>query len=571
MINTKNLGDIMDYKKLANLLFPEINKDINYYFEKYPKRKLEKNAQVTRIAPSPTGFLHLGTAYGALIDFLVAKKSNGVFYMRLEDTDQKREIENAGQIAYDMLCYYGITPNEGYAGNNKQVGDYGNYIQSQRIEIYKTFAKHLVEIGRAFPCFCEKSENIEDILNRRSEQLEKTENIETKDPCRNLTYEQIEENIKLGKPFALRLLSKGNANNTFEFDDLIKGKRILRENDKDIVLLKSNGIPPYSLAHLVDDTLMGTTLVVRGEEWYSSLPAHLELFDAFGFPRLNYAHTPVICKLDEQGNKRKLSKRKDIEADVRYYIEKGYPKQSVVEYLLNLLNSDFEDWRLKNPTLNYFDFDFDISKIGSNNPMFDILKLEDISKNIISYYPAQQIYDEVCNWTKQYDKNFYKILTNNKEKCLELFSIDRINTPKPRKDIAKWSDIKNLYNYVFNELYENKNFNNFEFDDKITNENKIAVLKAYLPLYSENDDKQIWFDKIKSICEPLGFCSDMKTFRKSPENFLGSVADISGIIRIALTGRKNTPDLYFISKLLGQAEVLKRINECINLLSNKSS
>ncbi len=558
----------MDYKKLADLLFPDVKNDIEFYFNKYPKRELNDGAEVTRIAPSPTGFLHLGTAYGALIDYLIARKSDGVFYMRLEDTDQKREIENAGSIAYDMLCYYDIKPTEGYTGNNAQIGDYGDYIQSHRIDIYRTFAKHLVSIGRAFPCFCEKSENKEDILARRNEQLESGDNIETKDPCRNLTYEEIEQNIKMGKPFAIRLLSKGDAEKTFEFDDLIKGKRTLRENDKDIVLLKSNGIPPYSLAHIVDDTLMGTTIVVRGEEWYSSLPAHLEVFDAFGFNRPKYAHTPVICKHDEQGNKRKLSKRKDAEADARYYIEKGYPKQAVVEYLLNLLNSDFEEWRMNNPTSDYNDFNFDISKIGSNNPMFDIVKLEDISKQIISHYTPEQIYENVCEWAKEFDKDFYEVLRNNKDICLQLFSIDRVDTPKPRKDIGKWSDVKGLYSYMFKELCNLNDLSKYEFNENISKENTVKVLKAYLPIYNENDDKQMWFDKIKGICEPLGFSADMKAYKKNPELFLGSVADVSGIIRVAVTGRKNTPDLFYICKLLGANEVRNRIQSAMELLSN---
>ncbi len=555
----------MDYKKLADLLFPKIDKDISYYLDLYKKRNLPQNAQVTRIAPSPTGFLHLGTAYGALIDYLIAYKSNGVFYMRLEDTDQKREIQNAGQIAYDMLCYYGITPSEGYAGDNKQCGDYGDYVQSHRIEIYQTFAKYLVSIGRAFPCFCEKAENKDDIIERRSEQLENCDNIETKDPCRNLSYDEIEQRIKEGKPFALRLLSKGNSQNTFEFYDQIKGQRTIRENDKDFVILKSNGVPPYSLAHVVDDTLMGTTLVVRGEEWYPSLSAHLELFDAFNFTRPQYAHTPVICKLDN-GNKRKLSKRKDIEADVRFYIVEGYPKLAVIDYLLNLLNSDFEQWRLNNPTTDYHEFNFEISKIGSNNPIFDIVKLQDISKNIISYYTPEQIYDNVVAWAKEYDNEFYNVLINNKDKSIEFFGVDRINTTKPRKDISKWSDISKLYDYMYNELYC-PTLAQYEFDDKFDKATIINVLNTYTPLYNENDDKQVWFDKIKSICEPLGFCADMKIYRKNPEDYVGSVADISGIIRVAITTRKNTPDLYYISKLLGKTEIVKRFNDVIDMLT----
>ena len=553
----------MDYKKLADLLFPNIDKDIDFYLNKFKKRDLPNGAEVTRIAPSPTGFLHLGTAYGALIDYLTAYKSNGVFYMRLEDTDQKREIENAGQIAYDMLCYYGITPTEGYQGDDKQVGEYGDYVQSKRVEIYHAFAKHLVEKGKAFPCFCNGADTKEDILKRREEQLEETDDIEAKDPCRNLSYEEIEANINAGKKFALRLKSEGNSEKTFEFHDLIKGKREVRENVKDIVLLKSNGIPVYSLAHLVDDTLMGTTIVVRGEEWYPSLASHLELFDACDLPRLKYAHTPVICKLDEGGNKRKLSKRKDPEADARYYVEHGYPKQAVVEYLLNLLNSDFEIWRAKNPNADFHDFDFKISKISSNNPMFDIVKMGDVSKNVISRMTAEQVYNNVLTWANQFDKDFAKVWVANKTAALKVLAIGR-EGERPRKDLTTFADAKTLYSYMFKETLNKQNL--LSFDGKVDKVTIKEFLTKYLANLDLDVDNQQWFGEVKEIAGTCGFATDNKEYKANPEAFKGNVADACALIRIAITGTNQTPDLCTILKILGKEEVKQRLEFVIKSL-----
>ncbi len=554
----------MDYKKLANLLYPNVEHDVDYYLKNTPKRNLSESAEVTRIAPSPTGFLHVGTVYGALIDYLTAKKSDGVFYMRLEDTDQKREIKDAGQIAYDMLCFYGISPDEGYRGdNNSELGDYGPYVQSKRLPIYHAFAKKLVELGRAFPCFCEKSETKQDILDRRNEQLETSEDIESKDPCRNLKLEEIEANLKAGKPFALRLLSQGDAEKTFEFEDLIKGKRQIRENTKDIVLLKSNGIPVYSLAHLVDDTLMGTTIVVRGEEWYPSLSSHIELFDAMGLPRMKYAHTPVICKLDEDGNKRKLSKRKDPEADSRFFAEKGYPVIAVVEYLLNLLNSDFEIWRTNNPHTDYHEFDFQISKMGSNNPMFDMDKLDNVSKNIISWWTAEKVYDECLAWAEKYDTEWANVLKGNKNKAIAVFSVER-GTERPRKDIVNFSMVKDLYSYMFEETLNKTT--TLEFNPKFDKETIKSFLSAYKTSFTIDCDNSEWFNGLKVVAERCGFCTNNKEYKTNPEAYKGNTADACSILRVAMTGREQTPDLFSLLKILGKQEVESRIEYVINNL-----
>ncbi len=556
----------MDTIKLAELLFPEVDVTVEEIINVYPKRILPVGAEVTRIAPSPTGYLHIGHIYGAFIDKLIAYHSNGVFYMRLEDTDAKREVANSGDIAYNMLSYFGLKPDEGYMGSNKeQIGKYGSYVQSERTKIYCAFAKRLVELGNAYPCFCTGAQNKDEILKRRQEQLEQNNDIEEKDPCRNLTQEEIEENLKQGKPFAIRLKSTGDPNKTFKIKDEIKGEREVRENTKDIIILKSNKTPPYSFAHAVDDTLMGTTTVVRGEEWFPSWSSHIELFEKLGLPHPKYAHNPVICKLDESGNKRKLSKRKDKEADARYFVEQGYPVTSVMEYLLNLINSDFEDWRKQNPTASYYDFPFKVSKIGSNNPMFDFNKLDDCSKQVISHFSNEDIYENALSWAKDYNKDFFEVLQSKKDFCLSLFSVDRTGS-NPRKDIAKWSDIPNLYFYMFNNL-NNLKLNNYELYDNISKQDTINLLNAYKVVYSAADDKQTWFNNIKGICQTLGFCDNIKEYKKNPEAYKGSVADVSGIIRVAITTKKNTPDLFELMKLLGEKEVAERINHFISLLA----
>ncbi len=554
----------MNYNKLADLLFKNAH-SAQYYLEKYKKRELTQGAEVTRIAPSPTGYLHIGSVYGAFIDKLVAHHSGGVFFMRLEDTDDKREVERAGDIAYDMLSYFGLTPDEGYCGSDApQKGEYGDYVQSKRRDIYVSFAKELVKRGRAYPCFCEKVEGKEEIFRRRQDEIEKNQELEEKDACRDLTFEEVEAKLKQGLPFAIRLKSTGESSKIFKFFDEIKGEREIRENTKDSVILKSNFTPPYNLAHVVDDTLMGTTLVVRGEEWYPSLSLHLEIFEALGLPAPKYAHTPVVCKIDDEGNKRKLSKRKDKEADTRYFIEQGYPVESVLEYLLNLINSNFEDWRRQNPFASIYDFPFSISKIGSNNPMFDFQKLNDYSKTVISKFTSDKVYDLCLTWAKAYDESFTIELEKNKALWLNIFNIDRGGN-NPRKDIAKWSDVKELFSYMRGD-FSPKSILNYEFNERA--EDIINILKTYRDLYFETDDKQVWFEKIKALGVPFGFCSDMKEYRKNPGNFRGSVADVSAIIRVAITSRRNSPDLYLIMQLLSKAQVQKRFDNVIKLLEN---
>lgn len=549
----------MDYQKLAEMLYPNVKHDINYYLKKYPKRALPEGAEVVRFAPSPTGFLHLGSLSQCVINEALARTTNGVFYMRLEDTDTRREIKNAGNIAYNTLVYFGLNTDEGYRGDNlSEVGNYGPYVQSQRTEIYNAFAKHLVSIGRAFPCFCEVSETKDDILKRREEELESSDTIEGKDACRDLTLEQVQQYLSEGKSFGLRLRSMGDINNVIHIVDLIKGERDIRENNKDVILIKSNGIPVYAFAHLVDDTLMGTTTVVRGEEWFQSLACHLELFDAFGLTPPKYAHTPVISKLDDETKqKRKLSKRKDPEANTAHYLELGYPKEAVVEYLMTLANSNFEDWRKENPDKHYHEFPFKMSNIGSNNPMFDFNKLNDISKNIIAKMTAEQVYDELVQWAKVYDGEFCDYITKNKKYILSVLSIDR-GGEKPRKDIKNYSEIKSYYDYMFLP-YENLCIN--AFFPKISPAKVKEIMHNYATNFDAKQTKEEWFERVKAMGLALGFALSNKDYKANPDNYLGNIADLCKVIRVCLTGRENTPDLYSICTVLGRDELISRVKK----------
>ena len=548
-----------EYSELAELLYPNV-KDTAFYFDKYKPRNVK--GEVTRIAPSPTGYLHIGQLYQGVVHRMLADKTDGVFYCRLEDTDGKREVQNAGQIAYDMLCRFGLKPDEGYRGdNNVELGEYGPYVQSKRVEIYRAFAHELVKRGRAFPCFCEMASGKEEILKRREEELEQTDDLEVKDPCRDLTLEEIKEKLNKGKSFALRLKSCGDAEKTYTFIDAIKGEKQVRENTKDDVLIKSNGIPVYAFAHVVDDMLMGTTTVTRGQEWYQSLPVHIELSHAFGYKPFKYAHTPNICVVDETtGNKRKISKRKDPFADVRHYLRVGYPTTAVVEYLLNLLNSDFEIWRRNNPDLPYQEFPFAVKKIGVTNPMFDFNKLNDISKTIISKYTSQQVYDELLAWAKEWKPEDVKKIEENKEVLIKVFSIDR-GTVRPRKDITFMSEVLELYNYVL------PNFKpEFNFELGVVNkENLINFLTDYAQNYEESVDNSSWFEDLKVRSLKHNFV-DNKTYKANPTQFAGSISDTSKFIRIAITGKENSPELFSIMKILGVNECVNRINSLIDYL-----
>ena len=553
----------MDNKKLAELLFPQIDKTPEYYEEMYPERNLPEGARVTRFAPSPTGYLHIGGLFSALVDVLTAQTTNGVSFLRIEDTDKKREIDDGVSAIVNGFDYFGVEFTEGVTGFGTEKGAYGPYTQSKRAEIYQTVAKSLVEKGVAYPCFCTADE----LTALREEQTKGDALIwgyfGKWAKCRDLSYEEIEKNIAEGKPWVLRLRSSGSDDKKIMFDDVIRGKIEMPENIIDEVLLKSDGIPTYHFAHACDDHFMRTTHVIRGEEWISSVPKHLELFRVCGYKPPKFAHTPQVMKIDEEtGDKRKLSKRKDPEAAVSYFFEQGFPKESVLEYLLTLLNSNFEDWRRANPKAPISEFPFNLKKMSASGCLFDLIKLNDVSKNVISVMTAEQVYDNVCEWAKVYDEEFYNIFTADPEFSKAVVNIDREN-PKPRKDIAKWNEVKDYVSYLYSPLYTP----DYTMPENISSEDAAAILAKYAETFSLADDKDTWFAKIKDMCEPLGFTPNVKEFKKNPEAFKGHVGDISTVIRIALTSRKNTPDLYSIMQLLGEDEIKVRLAKAMESLA----
>lgn len=552
----------LDNNLLAELLFPDVKDSIEDLEKRYPERALPEGARVTRFAPSPTGYLHIGAFYTALVNLLTAKASGGTSYLRIEDTDKKREIDDGVSAIINGFKKLGVEFSEGVTGFGTESGDYGPYTQSKRVGIYHTVAKELVKKGLAYPCFCTAEE-----LSALREQEEKDGALITGyfgkyAKCRNLSFEEIKEKLERNEPYVLRFRSFGDENRRIVFDDMIRGKIEMPENVIDEVLLKSDGIPTYHFAHVCDDHFMRTTHVIRAEEWLSSVPKHIALFKACGFKVPKYAHVSQVMKLDEDdGNKRKISKRKDPEAAVSYFFEAGVPKESITEYLLTLINSNFEDWRRSNPKASAFDFPFNLKKMSSSGCLFDLVKLADVSKNVISVMDADTVYSYISEWAKEYDPEFYEIFTKNPERSREIVNIDREN-PKPRKDIAKWSEVKDYFSYMFNELYTPA----FELPENISKDDAAAILKKYRDVYDASDGKDEWFNKLKDICEPLGFTPNVKEYKKSPDSFKGHVGDISTVIRLAVTSRRNTPDLCSIMRLLGKEEALRRIDDTIKSL-----
>lgn len=545
-----------DCKALADLLFPEIDKTPDYYEALYPSRNLKEGARVSRFSPSPTGYLHFGGLYAATAARQSCVATGGKFFLRIEDTDKKREVEGGIDAIVSGLDAFGITRDEGVIDKDNEIGEYGPYVQSKRAEIYQTFAKSLVEQGLAYPCFC----SAEDLEVLRAEQEKEDIKGYWGDyaKCRNLTYEQIKENIEAGKEWTLRLKSPGSPDGKIKFDDMIKGKIEMGENVIDVVLLKADGIPTYHFAHAIDDHLMRTTHVIRGDEWIASVPLHIQLFKVLGFKPMKYAHFAPILK-EDNGNKRKLSKRKDPEAAVSYYIEEGYPKQSVQEYIFTILNSNFEDWRRANKDADINSFPFNLKKMSVSGALFDIVKLTDVSKNVISTMNASQVYELSYEWAKNYNAQLASLYEKDADYATAVLNIDRGNK-KPRKDIAKWSDIPDYISYMYDETYAE----NYELTGNANSTLAIKALELYKDIVDAKDDKDVWFDKIKSICAPLDCTANVKEFKQNPDAFKGHVGDISTIIRVALTGRTNTPDLHSIISLLGQERVIERINNAIN-------
>ena len=549
----------MDYKDLANLIFPNA-KEVKYYEEKYPRRELPEGAIVTRFAPSPTGFVHIGGIYQALIAKKLAKQTNGVFFLRIEDTDQKREVENGITGIVNSLVEYGIEQDEGMISENEGKGNYGPYKQSQRKEIYEAYAKHLIEEGKAYPCFCSQEE-VDEIRAKQEAAKIRPGYYGVWAKCRNLTVEEMIEKIKAGEKYIIRFKSPGREDRKIKHKDAIKGNVDFPENDQDIVIIKADGLPTYHFAHAIDDHLMGTTHVIRGDEWLSSVPLHLQLFQELGFKAPKYCHIAPVMKNDN-GNKRKLSKRKDPEAAVSYYSEVGIPKEAVKEYLLNIANSTFENWRRANKDKSIDEFELQLNKMSVSGALFDMVKLLDVSKIVISKMTANEVYENSISWAKKYDKELEKILEENKEYTLKVFGIERGNK-KPRKDIAKWSDVKENISYMYKELFEK---DNTKYPFQVINEKEEInkILELYITkYYDEKDDKQMWFDKIKELSGELGYAKEVKEFKANPEKYKAHVGDVSTVIRIILTKRTNTPDMYEIMQVLGKEEVTRRIQEGI--------
>lgn len=545
----------MDYKDLAELIFPDA-KDISYYEEKYPRRDLPEGAAVVRIGPSPTGNVHIGTIYQAVIARKMANQTNGVFFMRVEDTDQKREVENGINQIIESLIKFDLEPDEGMISEAESKGPYGPYRQSMRGDIYKAYAKYLISQGKAYPGF-ETPEQLNEMREKQEAAKVRTGYYGVWAASRNLSVEEAAEKIKAGEPYIIRFKSPGREDRKIKHKDIIKGNVEFPENDQDIIIIKSDGLPTYHFAHAIDDHLMGTTIVSRGDEWLSSVPVHLQLFQELGFKAPRYAHTPTLLKSDN-GNKRKISKRKDPEAAASYYEEVGIPSQSVKEYLLNIANSTFENWRRANPDKDINEFDFQLNKMSVSGALFDMVKLLDVSKNVISKYSAQRVYDEAMAWAKEFDNELVELLSN-KEYSLKVLGIERGNA-KPRKDISKWSDLKENISYMYNDKFDK----NAEFEyAKISDKTEIRkILDLYVEKYFDiNDDKQAWFDKMKDLAEEVGYAREVKEFKAEPEKWPGHVGDISTVIRVSLTGRQNTPDLYEIMQVLGKETVVARLRK----------
>ncbi|WP_102399847.1 glutamate--tRNA ligase [Haloimpatiens massiliensis] len=553
----------MSLEKLSNIIFPDVDKTPEYYIKKYPKRNLKEGAKVTRYAPSPTGFQHIGGIFTALVDERLASQSEGVFCLRIEDTDQKREVQGAIEDTIETMYNFGMDFNEGMTGQETFKGEYGPYRQSQRGEIYKTFAKDLIAKGLAYPCFCTP----EELAALREKQV-----AEKITPgyygeyakCRNLSPEEAIAKIEAGEEYILRLKSPGNIENRVEIHDLIKGDISFPENDQDIVIIKGDGLPTYHFAHAIDDTLMRTTHVIRGEEWLSSLPIHIQLFEVLGLEIPQYAHVPTIMKNDN-GSKRKLSKRKDPEAAVSYYKEVGYPSVSVIEYLLNIINSTFEQWREENPTACYHDFTVNLDKMSKSGALFDIVKLNDVSKNVICKMKADVVYDNYIAWAKEFDAEMYGLVTVNEKMSKEIFNIDK-EGPKPRKDYAKWDEVKEKIFYFFDELFYKETAKEVELPKTLTLEEAKDVIKAYMNKYNTNvTSQEEWFEDLKSIGLELGYCANRKAYKANPEQYKGMISDVAGAVRAALSHRSNTPDLYTIMNILGKDKVKQRFEKFLEI------
>ena len=549
----------MDTKVLAELLFPHVTLTPEDMEVRFPARDLPEGAIVSRMAPSPTGFVHLGNLVQGLTSERLCHQSGGTLFLRVEDTDAKREVPGAVEVLINSLKHYNILFDEG-ATVEGDAGNYGPYRQRQRAEIYHVYAKQLVLQGQAYPCFCTEEE-LADIHAKQEAEKANYGYFGKWAIWRDRSLEDIQDAMAKGMPYVLRFRSTGSLENKIKFTDLIKGNLELTENDIDHVLLKSDGIPTYHFAHAVDDHLMRTTHVVRGDEWLPTLPFHLQLFRALGFRAPKYLHIGPLMKMDGE-SKRKLSKRKDPELALSYYRAAGFPVQSVYEYLMTVLNSNFEDWRRANPDADVDAFKFSHKKMNPAGSLFDEAKLRDVSKNVISRMSAERVYEEVCDFAKDYDEELYKHLTADPDYSKSILAIGR-GGKKPRKDFAVWTDVKPYLDFFFDDWFQIAD----TYADNFDKEDIKKALSAFLATYDPADDMNVWFDKIKAVAESLGYASDMKAYKENPDAFRGNVADVSMFLRVAVTGKLNSPDMYSVMQILGKDRVTARIQNMLNTLA----
>ena len=547
----------MDYQALADLLFPNVTDTPESLEEKYPPRQVPEGAVITRMAPSPTGFVHLGNLVQGLTSERMAHQSGGVLFLRVEDTDAKREVPGAVEVLINTLKHYGIHFDEG-ATMDGDSGDYGPYRQRQRAAIYHVYAKKLVSEGKAYPCFCTEEE-LTAMREQQEENKETTGYYGKYAIWRDRSMEEIRAQLEVGNPWVLRFRSTGSIENQFKFDDLVKGKLTITENNVDHVLLKSDGIPTYHFAHAVDDHLMRTTHVVRGDEWLPSLPFHIQLFQALGFRLPKYVHIGPLMKMDG-ASKRKLSKRKDPELALTYYKSEGFPVEAVYEYIMTLLNSNYEDWRRANPNAPSTDFKFSPKKLNPAGNLFDYAKLTDVSKNEIAKMDADKVYTLLLDWAKEFDPEFGAKLEANPDYAKRILAIGR-GGKKPRKDLAVWKDAKPYMGFFYDEYLEKP-----EFDDRFDQKLIADALNLFLKSYDPADDSAVWFEKVKAIATEIGFTTDMKAYKADPSAFPGTVADVSTFIRLAVTGKTNSPDLYTVMQILGYDRTVQRIRSALSLL-----
>ncbi len=544
----------MDNLTLSNLLFPNVTMTPEQLEEKFPLRNLPEGAVVTRMAPSPTGFVHLGNLVQGLTSERMAHQSGGVLFLRVEDTDAKREVAGAVEVLINTLKHYGINFDEG-ATIDGDAGIYGPYRQRQRAGIYHVYAKQLVEQGMAYPCFCTEEEL--SAMRQQQEANKETTGYYGKYAIwRDRSLEDVKAQLDAGNPWVLRFRSTGSIANQFKFSDLVKGDLTITENDVDHVLLKSDGIPTYHFAHAVDDHLMRTTHVVRGDEWLPTLPFHIQLFKALGFKLPKYVHIGPLMKMDGT-SKRKLSKRKDPELALTFYKAEGFPVAAVYEYIMTLLNSNYEDWRRANPTAPATDFKFSPKKLNPAGNLFDYAKLTDVSKNEIAKMSAEDVYTQLTEWAKEFDEEFYTELTANPTYTTAILAIGR-GGKKPRKDLAVWKDAKDYMSFFFDKFLQAP-----VFDEKFEKETIRSVLTHFNEKFDICDDSSVWFEKVKEITTEIGFTTDMKAYKADPDAFPGTVADVSTFIRQAVTGKVNSPDLYTVMQILGYERTVARIKNVI--------